>query len=97
MQQAPFSAPSAELMAGPSPFQQPYHTAATDRGVVGVQYYGNLQPYSSSPPPPSLFAHDVRDSSGHRLGQRPQQQQHYWLATSDDSGSAEELDLELRL
>jgi len=73
------------------------------RGVV--HYYDGLLPYSSttptSPPPaatPSLYAHDVRDSSGHRLGQPPPQQQHYWMMSSrSDGASAEELDLELRL
>ena len=86
----------------------------TERGIVPVpvpeqHYYGydydghHLLPYSSSPPPPSLFAHDVRDSSGHRLGQPPPQLQHYWMMSSasegsrSSHGSAEELDLELRL
>ncbi|CAL4959158.1 unnamed protein product [Urochloa decumbens] len=104
--QVPFAA------AGASSFQQPYLTVTncfeeTDRGIVAVhQYYdGHHLAYGSSPPPPSLFAHDVRDSSGHRLGQPPQPQQHYWMSStsgggarsSSHGGSAEELDLELRL
>ncbi|KAG2594666.1 hypothetical protein PVAP13_5KG011900 [Panicum virgatum] len=79
-----------------------------EQHYYGYDYDGHhhhhLLPYSSSPPPPSLFAHDVRDSSGHRLGQPPQQQQHYWMMSSasegsrsSSHGSAEELDLELRL
>ncbi|CAL4978762.1 unnamed protein product [Urochloa decumbens] len=98
---------------GASSFQQPYLTVTncfeeTDRGIVAVhQYYdGHHLAYGSSPPPPSLFAHDVRDSSGQRLGQPPlaQPQQHYWISStsggsrsSGHGGSAEELDLELRL
>jgi len=70
-----------------------------------VHYYDGLLPYSSTPtsppaPTPSLYAHDVRDSSGHRLlGQPPPPpQQHYWMMSSrSDGASAEELDLELRL
>jgi len=67
-----------------------------------VHYYDGLLPYSSTPTsPPSLYAHDVRDSSGHRLGQQPPPpppQQHYWMMSSrSDGASAEELDLELRL
>ncbi|CAO2194328.1 unnamed protein product [Urochloa humidicola] len=82
----------------------------TERGIVAVhQYYdGHHLAYGSCPPPPSLFAHDVRDSSGHRLGQPPtpaaQQQQHYWISSTSGGsrsnghgGGAEELDLELRL
>ena len=72
------------------------------RGVV--HYYDGLLLYSSIPtsppaPTPSLYAHDVRDSSGHRLGQPPPPpQQHYWMMSSrSDGASAEELDLELRL
>ncbi|TVU04003.1 hypothetical protein EJB05_50419, partial [Eragrostis curvula] len=101
--QVPFAAPSA---ATTTPFQ-PYLDETTGRGIVGVQYYDNLLPYnssSSSRPPPPLSAHDLRDSSGHRPGQgrreQPPQQQHYWMSSSDGSsshGSAEELDLELRL
>ncbi|KAF8733508.1 hypothetical protein HU200_014807 [Digitaria exilis] len=80
----------------------------TERGIVAVHY--QLPPFASSPPPPSLFAHDVRDSSGHRLGQPPppQPQQHYWISCTSGgpssrsghgagAGAAEELDLELRL
>ncbi|CAL4952552.1 unnamed protein product [Urochloa decumbens] len=103
--QVPFAA------AGASSFQQPYLTVTncfeeTDRGIVAVhQYYdGHHLAYGSSPPPPSLFAHDVRDSSGHRLGQPPPQQ-HYLISSTSGGGarsgshggSAEELDLELRL
>jgi hypothetical protein len=88
-----------------SPFFQNRCFEETDhhhRGVV--HYYDGLLPYSSTPtsPPapttPSLYAHDVRDdSSGHRLGQPPQQR--YWMvgSRSGDGASAEELDLELRL
>ncbi|OEL32211.1 hypothetical protein BAE44_0006771 [Dichanthelium oligosanthes] len=104
---------AAAPVASTSSFQAPYLTNCfeeTDRGIVAVHYYdsSSLLPYGSSPPPPSLFAHDVRDSSGNRLGQPPPPpqhlQQHYWVGhgTSDGSsrsshGSAEELDLELRL
>lgn len=74
----------------------------TERGILPVQQYyddgHHHLPYGS----PSLFAHDVRDSSGHRLGQPPlpPSQQHYWMMSSgsrSSHGSAEELDLELRL
>ncbi|KAK8451806.1 hypothetical protein SEVIR_5G007700v4 [Setaria viridis] len=107
--QVPFAA--APVAGASSSFQQPaaYLTPfnlqncfeETERGIVAVHYYdGHLPPYGSSPPPPSLFAHDVRDSSGHRLGQ-PQHQQHYWICSpsegSRSGGSGEELDLELRL
>ncbi|PAN33098.1 hypothetical protein PAHAL_5G533600 [Panicum hallii] len=104
-QQAPFAAP---VPAGASSFQ-PYFTNCfeeTERGIVPVrvqQYYDGHHhlPYGSSPPPPSLFAHGVRDSSGHRLGQPPLQQYCLMSSASDGSrsshGSAEELDLELRL
>ncbi|XP_062182955.1 protein SPEAR1-like [Phragmites australis] len=96
--QVPFAAPSVAPVAG-APSFQPYLTdcnvEATDRGIIGVQYYDNLLPYSSSPPPP-LFPHDVRDSPGQRLGQGRKPQQRYCVSTSDAS-SAEELDLELRL
>ncbi|RLN23782.1 uncharacterized protein C2845_PM07G39910 [Panicum miliaceum] len=69
----------------------------TERGIVRpVQQCHH-------PPPQAGLAHDARDSSGHRLGQPPPQQ-HYWMmsSASDGSrrsshGSAEELDLELRL
>lgn len=68
---------------------------------MAVHYYDLPPAFASSPPP--LFAHDVRDSSGHRLGHPPAHpQQHYWMMSTSDGptgshGGAEELDLELRL
>ncbi|CAO2161696.1 unnamed protein product [Urochloa humidicola] len=105
--QVPFTAAAAPVAAGASAsFHQPYLTSCfeeTDRGIVNVhQFYDghHLAAYGSSPLPPSLFAHDVRDSSGHRLGQAAAQQKHYWISSTSGgsrSGGAEELDLELRL
>jgi hypothetical protein len=80
-----------------SSFQTYHH-----RGVV--QYYGGMYSRTATSPP-SLYAHDVRDSSGHRLGPPPPQQ-HYCMTMMSSSSSrsddgacsaAEELDLELRL
>ncbi|KAF8643696.1 hypothetical protein HU200_066759 [Digitaria exilis] len=109
--QVPGASSSFQPYGGLTPVLLQNCLEETERGIVAVHY--QLPPFASSPPPPSLFAHDVRDSSGHRLGQPPptsppqqQQQQHYWISCTSDgpssrsghgAGAAEELDLELRL
>lgn len=120
----PFGAAPASAAAGADPpggvgsFVQPAYRPtsccfeeATERGTAGAHHYDGtslLLPYSAIPPPPTLFEHDLRDSSGQRLGQldrqRPatppqqHQHQHCWIKSASDDGSgAEDLDLELRL
>ncbi|KAJ1282029.1 hypothetical protein BS78_03G018800 [Paspalum vaginatum] len=91
-----FLQPPYRLMSGGCSLED----KTTEWGIVDAHRYDG-----GSPPPPSLLAHDLRDSSGQRLGQldrqrqaMPQQHQDCWIrSASDDGSSAEDLDLELRL